>query len=156
MLGRRLYWLFVAGVGFVVVMGLATEYLDNSEEWMMLALAIVAGVVGALLAIFLQKLAVALAGFAAAAYFARELVQYFGFDGNMEMVVALVAGVLGAVLASVLFDWTLILLSSMAGAVLLVETFKLEDTAALVVMVVVAVAGVSIQANMLRRDKGKA
>ncbi len=155
MLGRRLYWLFVAGVGFVVVMGLATEYLETSEEWMTLALAIVAGIVGALFAIFLQKLAVALAGFAAAAYFARELVQFFGFDGQIEMVVILVAGVLGAVLASGLFNWALILLSSMAGAVLLVDTFKLQDTAALVVMVVVAIAGISIQANMLHRDKGK-
>ncbi len=155
MLGRRLYWLFVAGVGSVVVMGLATEYLETSEQWMTLALAIVAGIVGALFAIFLQKLAVALAGFAAAAYFAREMVGHLGFNEQIELVVALVAGVLGAVFASVLFDWALILLSSMAGAVLLVDTFHLEDTAALVVIVVVATAGVSIQANMLHRDKGK-
>lgn len=155
MLGRRLYWLFVAGVGFVVVMGLATEYLETSAEWMALALAIGAGIVGALFAIFLQKLALALAGFAAAAYVARELVQYFGFDGNIEIVVVLVAGVIGGVFAAVLFDWALILLSAMAGAVLLVDTFKLEDMAALVVMVVVAIAGISIQANMLHRDKGK-
>ena len=47
MLGRRLYWLFVAGVGFVVAMELATIYLDGSEEWVRLALAVIAGLVGA-------------------------------------------------------------------------------------------------------------
>ncbi len=155
MLGRRLYWLFVAGVGFVVVMGLATEYLETSEEWMTLVLAIIAGIAGALFAIFLQKLAVAVAGFAAAAYSVLEVVQYLGFGEQVGMVAALVAGVLGAIFASVLFDWALILLSSLAGSILLVDTFDLEGQLALVVMVVVAIAGISIQANMLHRDKGK-
>ena len=155
MLGRRLYWLFVAGVGFVVTMGLATAYLQAPEEWMTLALAVVAGVAGAVFAIFLQKLAVAIAGFAAAAFFAHAVAENLGIGGALQNVGVLVVGVLGAIFASALFDWALILLSSITGAVLLVEAFDLEQTLALVVMAIVAIAGISIQANMLHRDKGK-
>ncbi len=156
MLGRRLYWLFVAGVGFVVTMGLATEYLEAPpEEWMTLALAIAAGLAGALLAIFLQKLAVAIAGFAAAAYVAHAVAETIGLGGSLQIVAVLVIGVLGAIFASVLFDWGLILLSSLTGGVLLVDAFDLEPTLALVVMVIVAIAGISIQANMLHRDRRK-
>ncbi len=155
MLGRRLYWLFVAGVGFVVTMGLASEYLEASEEWMKLALAIAAGLAGALLSIFLQKVAVAIAGFAAAAYFAHAVAETFDLGGSLQNVAVLVVGVLGAIFASVLFDWALILLSSLTGGVLLVDAFDLEPTLASVVMVIVAVAGISIQANMLHRDRGK-
>ena len=155
MLGRRLYWLFVAGVGFVVTMGLATEYLETPEEWMTLALAIAVGLAGALLAIFLQKLAVAIAGFAAAAYFAYAVAETIGLGGSLQIVGVLVVGVLGAIFASVVFDWALILLSSLTGGVLLVDAFDLEPTLALVVMVIVAIAGISIQANMLHRDRRK-
>jgi len=155
MLGRRLYWLFVAGVGFVVAMELATIYLQASDEWLKLGLAIVAGIAGALFAIFLQKLAVAMAGFAASAYFTTEVLRHVELTENIEWVAVIVAGALGAFFASILFDWALILLSSMAGAVLLVDTFKLDETVAIVVVVVLTIAGISIQANMLHRDKGK-
>lgn len=154
MLGRRLYWLFVAVVGFVVTLGLVTEYIDPEPNWVTLALSVGIGLFGALLAVFLQKLAVALAGFGAAAYLAYEVAGRMLLDVNAATVAALVAGVLGALFASLLFDWALILLSSLAGAVLLVDSFVLDDTLALVVTAVVAVAGVAIQANMLHRDRG--
>jgi len=153
MLGRRLYWLFVAGMGFVVAMDMATTYLGGSGEWVTLTIGIAAGLAGALFAIFLQRLAVGIAGFAALAYFAAYMLARFTLDDRVELLVVLIAGVAGAVFASVLFDWALILLSSMAGAVLLVDTFMLDDPVALVVIVVVAIAGISIQANFMHRDK---
>jgi hypothetical protein len=153
MLGRRLYWLFVAAVGFVVVVRFASEYITVGPDWLSLALGIAVGLAGALFAVFLQKIAVALAGFAASAWLAYEVAARFVLDVNAATVAALVAGALGAIFASVLFDWALILLSSVAGAVLLVDSFLLDDTLALVVMGVVAIAGISIQANMLHRDR---
>jgi len=154
MLGRRLYWLFVAGVGFVVVMSLAGEYLDIDEGWVTMALAVAAGVVGALLAVFVQKLAVTLAGFAAAAYVAAMIAEEIGRSGQLVTVAVLVAGVLGGLLASFLFDRALILLSSLAGAALLVDALGVRHEAALTVMFVVAIAGMVIQINMLHRDRG--
>lgn len=153
MLGRRLYWLFVAGMGFVVAMDMAATYLDGTGEWLTLALGIAAGLAGALFAIFLQRLAVGIAGFAALAYIAAHVSAPFLLDDRAELLVVVVAGIVGAVFASVLFDWALILLSSMAGAVLLVDAFALDDPMAFVVMAVVAIAGISIQANFMHRDK---
>ena len=139
-------------MGFVVAMDLATTYLGDSGQWVTLAVGVIAGIAGALFAIFLQRLAVGIAGFAALAYFAAHMSARFMLDDRVELLVVVVAGILGAVFASVLFDWALILLSSMAGAVLLVDTFALADPAALVVMGVVAIAGIAIQANFMHRD----
>jgi hypothetical protein len=155
MLGRRLYWLFVAGVGFVVTMTLAQQYLQVEQAWMATALAIGAGILGGLFAIVLQRLAVAIAGFLATAYFTMIVAPQLGLDGQILQVAIVVAGILGAIFASVLFDWALIFLSSITGAVMLVDLFNIDRPLSLVVMVVLATAGVSIQANMLHRDKGK-
>jgi hypothetical protein len=155
MLGRRIYWVFVAGVGFLVAMRLVGDVMEPQQEWVTLALAIVAGLVGALLAVFLQKLAIGLAGFFATAYLVGTLAPGFGLDGSMLAIVMVVCGVIGAILAGVLFDWALIILSSLAGAALLVDALNLEQTAGLVVMLVVAVAGISIQANLMHRDRAK-
>jgi hypothetical protein len=144
--------LFVAAVGFVVVMSFANDYLDLNEGWIPLALAVGAGVVGALLAVFVQKLAVAMAGFAATAYIAGLVAEEIGLSGPWVTVGTLVVGVLGGALASFVFDHALILLSSLAGAALLVDALGLRDQAALAVMLIVAVAGMVIQLNMLHRD----
>ncbi len=152
MLGRRLYWMFVAGVGFVAAMYFAGDVLELEQEWVTLAVALLAGIVGALLAVFLQKLAVGLAGFLAVAYLVQVISTDMGFDGRVQTIAVLVAGVLGAIVAGTLFDWGLIVISSLTGAALLVDSFDLPREAGWVVMFVVAVAGVSIQANMMQRE----
>lgn len=155
MLGRKLYWLFVAAVGFVVAIAFVTEFFEPESQWIGLLAAVVAGLLGALAAIFLQRVAVAVTGFVALAYLVWEVGPEIGLDGQLETVVMLVAGVLGAIFASLLFDWALIFLSSLVGSAILVDAFDLDQQAAIIVMVVLAVAGISIQANMLKRDKGK-
>jgi len=155
MLGRKLYWLFVAAVGFVAATALVAAVFEPESQWVGLAAAVAAGLVGALAAIFLQRIAVAVTGFVALAYLVWEVGPEIGLDGQVQTVAMLVAGVVGAIFASLLFDWALIFLSSLVGAAILVEAFGLEQQATIVVMVVLAVAGISIQANMLKRDKGK-
>ena len=158
MLGRRLYWLFVAGVGFVVTKHLATQHFDTPEEWLPLALAVIAGLAGALFAIFLQKLAITIAGFTSAAFFAYVVAENIGLsteNPQAALLVALLVGVLGAIFSRTLFDWALILLSSLTGSWFLLDPFELEPMLYPVVLMIVAVAGISIQANMLHRDRGK-
>ena len=164
MLGRRLYWLFVGGVGFFVTEYLATQHLETLEEWLPLplplplVLAVVAGLAGALFAIFLQKLAITIAGFTSAAFFAYLVAENIGLgtkNPQAAFVAALLVGVLGAIFSRTLFDWALILLSSLTGSWLLLNSFELEPMLYRVVLMIVAVAGISIQANMLHRDRGK-
>ena len=68
--GRRLFWLFVAGVGFVVGMMLATDWLGSDAGLLNFLIALGVGVIGALLSVFLQRMAFALAGFLSGGYLA--------------------------------------------------------------------------------------
>jgi hypothetical protein len=74
-LGRKLFWLFVAGAGFVAAIFVVTHYVHLQAEWLVVPIAIGAGIVGALLAIFLQRLAIGVAGFLIAGYGTVAILQ---------------------------------------------------------------------------------
>ena len=63
--GRKLFWLFVAALGFAVGVEIAAYFMREPPAWLTLIVALGCGVAGALLAILLQKLAIAVAGFIA-------------------------------------------------------------------------------------------
>ena len=63
--GRKLFWLFVAALGFAVGLEIAAYFMREPPVWMTLLIALGLGLLGALLAIMLQKLAIAVAGFIA-------------------------------------------------------------------------------------------
>lgn len=121
-LGRRLFWFFVGVVGFVAGLTLATKLLAEQEFWVILLVAVLAGLVGSVLGVFLQRLMIGLAGFLAVGYVLVSLLGYFGFDmGNLTWLAFLVGGVCGAILASLVFDLALVILSALSGATLMVQ-----------------------------------
>src|SRR6516164_4337637 len=69
--GRRLFWLFVGCIGFIVGFNYATQIFQGHDQpgWVPLVVAVVIGLVAAILSIFLQRLVVAIAGFFAGGYF---------------------------------------------------------------------------------------
>ena len=52
--GRRLYWLFVAAIGFLAGLELAPRFLPQQPDLVIVIIAAVLGVAGALLAIVAQ------------------------------------------------------------------------------------------------------
>jgi len=152
--GRRIFWLFVAVVGFFAGFELTTLFLKLNPEWVVLAIAIVIGLLGAVLAYFLEEVAIGVAGFFVGTYLGARLLADTALHAQgWEWLVILIAGVIGVILMYLVFDWALIILSSMAGASLVVEGFSLVGAAALVVGVVLFVAGVLIQSRIgLHRD----
>ena len=64
-LGRKLFWLFVAGVGFAVGMFITPLLLPDASQGVTLAVAVALAVLGAVLAITVQKIAIGLVGFIA-------------------------------------------------------------------------------------------
>jgi hypothetical protein len=143
--GRRLFWLFVGLVGFFAVYRWFAPYRlgPASGRWL---LAILAGVVGILLAIFLQRVAIALAGFFAGGSFAVQLLGlHLGQARGGALLVFLIAGVLAAILAVALFDLALVVLSSLAGADLIVEALHPRPVTAKLVLMVLVVVGIAIQ-----------
>jgi len=70
LLGRKLFWLFVAVAGFYLSFEAARALLADQPAWLIWLVAIAAGLLGAVLAMLFQRVGFALAGFYAAAYIA--------------------------------------------------------------------------------------
>ena len=153
--GRRLYWLFVAGIGFLSGLALAPELLPGQPEWLILLAALVAAIVGAIIAIVAQKITIGLIGFVAGGGIGLLLLRKMGLAGEGSGWVAyLVAGIVGLVLILVLFDWALILLSSLAGANLIVTGLSthvhLARNAWFLGLIALALVGIVVQAGFSR------
>jgi hypothetical protein len=154
--GRRLFWLFVGLVGFFTVYRWFEPYhgAPTSGRWL---LAILAGVIGIVLAIFLQRVAIAMAGFLAGGWFAAQLLGlHMANARGGDLLIFLVAGVLAAILAVALFDLALIVLSSLAGADFIVEALHPRPAPARLLLVVLAVVGVAVQMGITAQRRREA
>ena len=154
-LGRKLFWLYVALLGFAAGVTAAQQLFHVEPEWMQLLIGIVLGILGALLAYFFQEIAIAVGGFFGGAYVATSLLSVFAYapgqtNDVLTWTLFILGGIVGAILAVMLFDWALIILTSVAGALLVVEGLSLTTTWASVVTVVLAILGVVIQAGIQR------
>ncbi len=152
--GRKLFWLFVAALGFAVGLEIAAYFMHEPPVWMTLVIALGLGLLGALLAIMLQKLAIAVAGFIAGGRLASALVAAFYTDySHYQGITFVIGGVLGALLLLALFDWVLILLSSAEGAHLICNGIVLPQKGATILFCALAVLGVFAQGAMLRGSR---
>lgn len=151
--GRRLFWLLVGAIGFVIGVMLATRFFHGSELTMVLA-GLVLGIIFALLAIFLESVAVGIAGFLGGGYVLLSIAGMLGLDqGNlMTWIIFAVGGVIGVILVALLFSWALITISSLAGASMVVAAFGMTAAAAGLVFLGLVIAGVLIQGTALRRE----
>lgn len=150
--GRRLFWLFVAVVGFLVGMELTNLLLVNQTVWVQLVGGLVAGLIGALLAIFVQRVAFALAGFFAGVYFALLLARPLGAAG-IGLPLAIVGGVIGAIAAALLMDWAIIVLSCLVGAGAIVSRLGLRDVSSAIVFLVLVIIGILVQSKLMEESK---
>ncbi len=153
--GRKVYWLFVAGAGFMVGMDFAARALDG-PEWLSVATGVAVGIVAALLAVFVQQFAIGLAGFLGGGFLALQILPFIDLDYSwIPWAVFILGGILGVVLVSFFFDWALIILSSLAGASLLTGVLDFNKMAGLTIMIVLAALGIFFQARELRKEKKK-
>ena len=151
--GRKLFWLFVGVAGFVAGVEAARYIFPHQTELFTMIVALVLGLLGALLAIFLQKLAVAIGGFLAGGYLAVVLAS--SLLGNKlpagSWLFFLIGGLLGAILLYIFFNWALIILSSMQGAHLILRDFYATRHNYSLLVIVLALVGIVIQASTYRR-----
>lgn len=150
--GRRLFWLFVGLVGFFTVyQWFEPSGPPSSWQWMV---AIAAGLLGILLAIFLQRFAVALAGFLVGGW---AVIQFLGLNlaslRTADVVIFVVAGILAAILAVKVFQIALVFLSSLAGASLIVDVFHPGPSLARVLLVGLLVVGIAVQTGLTARRR---
>lgn len=156
LLGRQLFWLFVGGVGFVFGINLATQILGEGQpDTTILLFALIFGFIGAIAALFLQRLAVSAAGFIGGVVITMNLAEMLSLDLGSALVPFLVGGILGLILVNVLFDWALIVISSFAGASVIVQTFEMETAVSLLLLITFIIVGIAAQASQMRREGRK-
>jgi hypothetical protein len=153
--GRKLFWLCVAAVGFAAGVEIAPHLVHEPSPLLALAVALVLGLIGALLALFLQKVAIAVLGFLAGGKLAGSIAAaFFVHYAQYSTVIFVIGGVVGAILLLALFDWALIVVSSLIGAHLIQSAIVLPASGSTIVFIGLAVLGILVQAASLRRNRG--
>ncbi len=150
--GRKLFWLFVGGMGFVLSLSLALQIFQGQPSWVLILFALFIGIIGALLAVFIQKAAVILGGFLAGAYLLGSLASGLHLAANIIWLPYLVGGILGGGLVVALFEWSLIVMSSLVGAVLIVEAAQFRAPVAALIALLTFLAGIGIQSMTMSRE----
>jgi hypothetical protein len=150
--GRKLFWLFVGGMGFALSLSLALQIFKGQPLWMLTLIALAIGVAGALLTIFVQKAAVIFGGFLAGAYLLGSLSSGLHLSNQLNWLPYLLGGILGGALVAVLFEWSLIILSSLVGALLVVQAINLSPGLEALAVLLIFLAGAGVQAAGLRRE----
>src|SRR5712691_11717650 len=152
--GRRLFWLCVAAVGFAAGAEIAPRLVHEPSTLLALTVALVLGLIGALLAIFLQKIAIAVVGFLAGGKLALAIAAaFFVQHASYTGITFLVGGIIGAILLLTLFDWALIVFSSLVGAHLIQNTIVLPPSGSTILFIGLAAVGILVQAAALRGSR---
>jgi hypothetical protein len=151
--GRKLFWLCIAAVGFAVGVQIAPQLVNEPSSLLALLVALLFGVLGALLALFLQKIAIAVLGFLAGGKLASAIAAaFFVHYAQYSTVIFIIGGVIGAILLLAMFDWALIVVSSFLGAYLIESAIVLPPTGSTLVFVGLAIIGILVQAASFRRS----
>src|SRR5512139_3809164 len=150
LMGRRLFWLFAAIVGFALGWWLTGLLLPDG--WVRLLAGIVTGLILGVLARFLGKWAIRIVAAIAGFVILPMLLGNLGMLGGIsEFLWAVFGAILGFVLAVFLADWTLIFLSSILGAGLILNGARvfvpLSDAIRLIVGFSLIVVGVALQSR---------
>lgn len=151
--GRRLFWLFVGGVGFIAAFDIASTALQGQSPWIILMIALAVGILGAIVSIFLQKIVVGIAGFFAGGYFLSALAatQFHQHSEPAHWLAFIVGGIIGAILTMLLLNPALIILSSLAGATAVAQNVPLNPSQQAILFIVLLILGIIVQTTQYAR-----
>ena len=151
--GRRLFWLFVGAIGFMLGLELASRIAFRSQ-WTLMLVALVLGILFSLLAVFVETVAIGIAGLVGGGLGLMRLAVLLGLDAPLARTLAFVTGaILGAALIVWLFNWALIVISSLAGASMVSSGLFLTDGQRPLVYAALIVIGVLVQAIAMGRER---
>jgi hypothetical protein len=148
-LGRKLFWISVAALGFIVGMTYAPQIFPDQSQTVIIIISLIVGLLGALITSLLQRFAVGISGFAAGAYIVYYMLQNVAVNaGQYQWLIIVAGGIIGAILAGSMFDWALILLTGATGATLITEGVGLAMPFSAVLLVGLFILGVIMQTNI--------
>jgi hypothetical protein len=147
--GRRLFWFFVGAVGFFLGFLFVQNFAAGQPDWLILLAIALGGVAGAVLAVVLQKAAIAVAGFLVGAYALANLAILFGGE-EFQMLAFCVGGVVSAILVFIVFDWALIVFSALGGAILIGHALEFSPTISAASFIATLILGLAVQFQDVR------
>jgi len=151
--GRRVYWLIVGLVGFVVGFSLAAEYLEG-PDWVIVVAGLAVGLLASGLAVFFQRIAIAVAGFLIGGLAVLWWADQMGWGEPWWVwALGLAAGILGSYLTRTVFEVALVVLSSVLGATFVLEALQRPADEISPLLLILVVVGVVIQFAS-RRSRG--
>lgn len=155
-IGRKLFWLFIGSIGLLAGLTYTERLLGPQEQYVILAVAVLVGLVFATCAFLLKRLAVGLAGFLVGAYVTLYFLKAFGFqETQFVWLICLAGGILGIALLAFLFDWAIIFLSSMFGAILVIQSVIIEPHIIPWAFFGMIILGCAAQARIMYSEPGK-
>lgn len=150
--GRNLFWLVVGLVGFLLGMGVGEAWFGDQPAWVIALAALLLGALGAVLALVLQRFAIALVGFFAAGYIALAVASQLGYT-SVPPLVPFGAGLVGAVITALLTDWAIIVLTALVGAAAVVSALDFAPALKGLAFVVLSLIGGLVQYGMMGRRR---
>jgi hypothetical protein len=152
-MGRKLFWLFIAVVGFYFGLMIATRLLGDFEG-AAIPIAVVLAIGGAVLAFFVQRLALSLAGFLIGGYLALTIAAPETMEFGWPMVALFFAGgLIGSLLVALVFDWALVVLTALTGTLLIVDSLPIQPPLLTVLFAVIFLLGMAFQLGLLRSGR---
>jgi hypothetical protein len=155
-MGGRLFWLFIGVVGFIFGYDFAGTLLAHQPHYVVEVVALLVGLICAVLAVYLQKFAIAIAGFLAGGHLFPQLFAMLGFAAahQYHWLLYIVGGIIGAVLMLLTFQFALILLSSLIGTNMVLHALHLEGRGFIILFVLLFALGFALQYGWISRKPG--
>ena len=156
--GKRLFWIFVGGTGFLLGITAAQSLpgIEDKPDSTVLIVGAIFGVVGILAAIFLKRVALRVAGFMVGVLAAYYAVEKAGIDDPVWLwgIVA-TGGLIGLILIVTVFESALVILSAITGAMMIVQAVPLPEELVTAGFAGLSILGIVVQFQLLKRSKSK-
>ena len=150
-LGRELNFLFAAAMAILWSFRIAPRLPATWPAWGDWAFVITLAIVAATIALINERVGYFLSGFLSGSFF---LVEYFAPGAaTVPVLPFIIGGVLGSLILGLLTEWAMILVSSAIGAAYVLNLFRLNPTAEILVGAGLFVVGALAQVIIMQAQK---
>jgi hypothetical protein len=146
--GQKIFWLFIASLGFFFGFEFAATFLSGQEFWKTVFIAVICGLVGLVSALFLQELAIIVTGFIAGGYIFLSLWNLSGWRiSEWWWLLFVASGITVSVLLAIFFNPVLIVLTSFIGALLIIQALPFTPGMKMPLFVILFALGILVQTS---------
>lgn len=136
---------------FAVGFHYAASVWQLQSQLLLIGIAALTGIIGAVVAVFFQKIGVGLAGFAGGGYTTLAVINLLGVRlDQLVWLPYLIGGLIGAILMFFIFDWAPILISALAGASMIIQVLSLNPGVEFGLYLSLVIFGLIIQTVLYR------